>query len=328
MHDAALYWVMLPAARDLVDETGEAVGELPTFGRHACYNVYRTKDGRHLALGALETKFWRAFCGGHRPAGSRRPARDDADDQAALIEEMRGVFATRTRDEWLAFFGGHDVCLTPVNQPAEALARSAHRARAARTVMRSAGPSRRSARRWLQNPAPARSPRPRVWPGHRRPCLGGPRGDCVLRCKISGYGSRLDLPSAARASTTCGTSTSTCRATGWSSSPACPGSGKSSLAFDTIYAEGQRRYVESLSAYARQFLEQMEKPDVDLIDGLSPAISIEQKTTGVQSAIDGRHGHRDLRLPAPALRQHRRAALSRTATARSRRSRSSGSSTW
>src|SRR5574337_1935005 len=57
------------------------------------------------------------------------------------------------------------------------------------------------------------------------------------------------------------------------------GSGKSSLAFDTIYAEGQRRYVESLSAYARQFLEQMEKPDVDSIDGLSPAIAIEQAGT-------------------------------------------------
>src|SRR5512134_12516 len=57
------------------------------------------------------------------------------------------------------------------------------------------------------------------------------------------------------------------------------GSGKSSLAFDTIYAEGQRRYVESLSAYARQFLEQMEKPEVDSIEGLSPAISIEQRTT-------------------------------------------------
>src|ERR671938_203087 len=56
------------------------------------------------------------------------------------------------------------------------------------------------------------------------------------------------------------------------------GSGKSSLAFDTIYAEGQRRYVESLSAYARQFLDQLERPDVDSIDGLSPAISIEQKT--------------------------------------------------
>ena len=56
------------------------------------------------------------------------------------------------------------------------------------------------------------------------------------------------------------------------------GSGKSSLAFDTIYAEGQRRYVESLSAYARQFLGQMDKPDIDMIEGLSPAIAIEQKT--------------------------------------------------
>src|SRR5471032_656187 len=57
------------------------------------------------------------------------------------------------------------------------------------------------------------------------------------------------------------------------------GSGKSSLAFDTLYAEGQRRYVESLSSYARQFLSVMEKPDVDHIEGLSPAISIEQKST-------------------------------------------------
>ena len=58
------------------------------------------------------------------------------------------------------------------------------------------------------------------------------------------------------------------------------GSGKSTLAFDTLYAEGQRRYVESLSTYARQFLERMEKPDADLIEGLSPAIAIEQKTAG------------------------------------------------
>src|SRR5579884_4020970 len=57
------------------------------------------------------------------------------------------------------------------------------------------------------------------------------------------------------------------------------GSGKSSLAFDTIYAEGQRRYAETLSAYARQFLDQLERPDVDAIEGLSPAIAIEQKTT-------------------------------------------------
>ena len=58
------------------------------------------------------------------------------------------------------------------------------------------------------------------------------------------------------------------------------GSGKSTLAFDIVYAEGQRRYVESLSAYARQFLPQMDKPDVDKIEGLSPAISLEQQTTG------------------------------------------------
>ena len=63
------------------------------------------------------------------------------------------------------------------------------------------------------------------------------------------------------------------------------GSGKSSLAFDTIYAEGQRRYVESLSSYARQFLDKMKKPNVDFIEGLSPAISIEQKNTSKKSKI-------------------------------------------
>ena len=84
--------------------------------------------------------------------------------------------------------------------------------------------------------------------------------------------------SAGRASTTSATSTSCFRAISSSSSPGLSGSGKSSLAFDTIYAEGQRRYVESLSAYARQFLGQMDKPDVDFIEGLSPAISIDQKS--------------------------------------------------
>src|SRR5713101_1547520 len=75
------------------------------------------------------------------------------------------------------------------------------------------------------------------------------------------------------------------------------GSGKSSLAFDTIFAEGQRRYVESLSAYARQFLGQMDKPDVDFIDGLSPAVSIDQKAASrtARSAggrLPGRHRSR------------------------------------
>ena len=86
------------------------------------------------------------------------------------------------------------------------------------------------------------------------------------------------------------------------------GSGKSSLAFDTIYAEGQRRYVESLSSYARQFLGQMEKPDVDYIEGLSPAISIDQKTTS-KNPLHGWDGDGNLRLSALALRADRRAPL-------------------
>ena len=72
------------------------------------------------------------------------------------------------------------------------------------------------------------------------------------------------------------------------------GSGKSSLAFDTIYAEGQRRYVESLSAYARQFLGQMDKPDVDHIEGLSPAVSIDQKSTSRNPRSTVGNRHRDL----------------------------------
>lgn len=71
------------------------------------------------------------------------------------------------------------------------------------------------------------------------------------------------------------------------------GSGKSSLAFDTIYAEGQRRYVESLSSYARQFLGQMDKPDLDSIDGLSPAVSIDQRRR-LKPSLDGWHRNRDL----------------------------------
>ena len=71
------------------------------------------------------------------------------------------------------------------------------------------------------------------------------------------------------------------------------GSGKSSLAFDTIYAEGHRRFVESLSSYARMFLGQLDKPDVDSIEGLSPSISIDQKTTS-KNPLDRRHRYRDI----------------------------------
>ena len=79
------------------------------------------------------------------------------------------------------------------------------------------------------------------------------------------------------------------------------GSGKSSLAFDTLYAEGQRRYVESLSAYARQFLQQMDKPEVDLIEGLSPAISIEQKALLDKFYLDNQTFIFDLKIMVKTL---------------------------
>jgi len=121
MHEAALYWTMLPAARELVEGGDRATGELPTFGRHASYNVYRTKDEELIALGALEMKFWRAFCEAVGRPDLIARHESNAADQAALITDVQQIFRARTRDEWLALFRGHDVCLTPVNRPAEAL---------------------------------------------------------------------------------------------------------------------------------------------------------------------------------------------------------------
>lgn len=120
MHEAALYWVMVPGARDLLDAGGSATGELPTFGAHACYNVYETSDRQQLALGALEDKFWTTFCAAvGRPDLAARQLSDPA-DQAEVLAQVRQVFRTRTRDEWLHFFEGRDVCLSPVNTPHDA----------------------------------------------------------------------------------------------------------------------------------------------------------------------------------------------------------------
>jgi crotonobetainyl-CoA:carnitine CoA-transferase CaiB-like acyl-CoA transferase len=122
MHEAMLYWVMLPGIRDVFDRGGHAVGDLPTFGRHACYHVYRAKDGGHVALGALELKFWTSFCNAvGRPDLVARHLTGD-EDQARLIEEVGDIFATRTTSEWVALAEAHDVCLTPVNTPAAAFA--------------------------------------------------------------------------------------------------------------------------------------------------------------------------------------------------------------
>jgi crotonobetainyl-CoA:carnitine CoA-transferase CaiB-like acyl-CoA transferase len=121
MHEGALYWLMVADA-PAFSTASDATGELPTYGDHACYNVYRTRDDAAIALGALEPKFWRAFCDAvARPDLTSRHLTDDA-DQRTLVEEVQALFASRTRDEWLAHFSAHDVCLTPVNDSAAALA--------------------------------------------------------------------------------------------------------------------------------------------------------------------------------------------------------------
>lgn len=133
MHDAALYWVMLPAAKDLIDGGEHAEGELPTFGRHASYNIYTCRDGLPLALGALEKKFWVSFCQAVGRSDLVDRHATNTHDQANLIREIQAIFGERTRHEWLEFFQSHDVCLTPVNTPAEAF-RDPHAA--ARRVVR------------------------------------------------------------------------------------------------------------------------------------------------------------------------------------------------
>ena len=84
------------------------------------------------------------------------------------------------------------------------------------------------------------------------------------------------------------------RAINWWSSPGLSGSGKSTLAFDTVFAEGQRKYMESLITYARQFLDQLQKPELDEIEGLPPTIAIEQRGSSHQSAVDGGDDYGDL----------------------------------
>ena len=120
MHEAALYWMMLPAAPDLVGGQ-EPTGELPTFGAHASYNVYRTKDDEFVALGALEAKFWRAFCEAVGRSDLIARKETDAVDQQAVVRELEALFLTRTRTEWVDWLSSQDCCLTPVNHPAEAL---------------------------------------------------------------------------------------------------------------------------------------------------------------------------------------------------------------
>jgi crotonobetainyl-CoA:carnitine CoA-transferase CaiB-like acyl-CoA transferase len=141
MHHASLYWLMLPAARLLVKDVPEFLfsnkergtglseetsppNDLPTDGSFACYNVYECADGKWLALGALEQHFWARFAERiGRPAWA--PLQYDAAAQPAIIEGVRALMRTRTRDEWVAEFAGDDICVSPVREPREALAAAA-----------------------------------------------------------------------------------------------------------------------------------------------------------------------------------------------------------
>ena len=123
----------------------------------------------------------------------------------------------------------------------------------------------------------------------------------------------IPSPSAVPASTTSRTSTSRSPATSWWSSPASRAPASRRWPSTPSSPRGSGATSSRSPSYARQFLEQMEKPDVDSIEGLSPAISIEQKSVSQEPALDGGHGHRDPRLPAAALRLGRRARTARTA---------------
>ena len=167
MHEGALWWLAVPAARRLVPGGHAGLGDLPITGREAFYNVYRTADDRFLAVGALEPKFWAAFC-----AGIERPdlvplQHATGDAQARVLAEVRRIVRGRTLDSWLARFDGVEACVTPVNLPDEALADRHVRARGAvvpdgagariRTPIRVApgppGPSGPPARRLAEPPA-------------------------------------------------------------------------------------------------------------------------------------------------------------------------------
>ncbi len=103
------------------------------------------------------------------------------------------------------------------------------------------------------------------------------------------------------------------------------GSGKSTLAFDLLFAEGQRRFLDSMNVYARQFVEQLARPDVDLITGIPPTVSIEQRTSSRRRQEHGGDGHGDLSFHPPALRAAGNAVSVRTARCRSKRKRAMNS---
>jgi alpha-methylacyl-CoA racemase len=153
IHEAALQWMAFPSARHLVDGTAADPRQLPLRGEAARYNVYETADGKWLALGALERKFWAGFC--ERIGRPDLAPFDDmpGEEQARVVDEVRRLMRTRTRAEWLEHFAGADVCLTPVHSLEETLDDPHVRARG--LVTRDGGVTYIGARRERIRPAPA-----------------------------------------------------------------------------------------------------------------------------------------------------------------------------
>jgi alpha-methylacyl-CoA racemase len=115
MTDGALSWLAVPISQMIAEGRGAAGrGELRLTGRYACYRVYRTQDGRHYSVGALEPKFWQELCEAFGRPDLVARQYDEGEAQAALQREVEEIFATRTRDEWQALLGGRDVCSEPV----------------------------------------------------------------------------------------------------------------------------------------------------------------------------------------------------------------------
>jgi alpha-methylacyl-CoA racemase len=121
IHEAALAWLAFPAARTLVAGGFDDPNELPLTGENACYNIYETADGRFLALGALEPKFWQGFCERIGRADLAPLQQAQGEERARVLEQVRAVMRSRTCDEWLALFADADVCLTAINTVPEAL---------------------------------------------------------------------------------------------------------------------------------------------------------------------------------------------------------------
>ncbi len=121
IHEAALQWMVFPSARKLVEGAESDPRQVPLHGEAARYNVYEAKDGRWLALGALEAKFWVGFCEkiGRPDLGVLHDT--PGEEQTRALGEVRAIMKTRTRDEWLAHFADADVCLSAVYSVDEAL---------------------------------------------------------------------------------------------------------------------------------------------------------------------------------------------------------------